>query len=36
MIIGGIVGFILGSLCGVGLMCMIQINASEEDQNENM
>lgn len=34
--IGGIIGFILGALCGVGLMCMIQINASEEDQNENM
>lgn len=34
--IGGIIGFILGALCGIGFMCIFQINASEEDQNENM
>lgn len=36
MLVGGIIGFVLGSMCGVGLMCMLQINASEEDHNENM
>lgn len=36
MILGGIIGFVLGAICGVGLMCLFQINASEEDHNENM
>lgn len=36
MLVGGIIGFVLGAMCGVGLMCMFQINASEEGRDENM
>ena len=36
MILGGIIGFVLGAMCGDGLMCMLQINASEEGRDENM
>lgn len=36
MILVGIIGFVLGTLCGIGLMCMFQINAQEEDHDEDM
>lgn len=36
MLVGGIIGFALGGLCGIGLMCMFQINAQEEDHDEDM
>ena len=36
MLVGGIIGFVLGAMCGVGLMCMFQINTSEEGRDENM
>lgn len=36
MLISGVIGFILGALCGIMLMCILQINRQKEDYNENM
>lgn len=36
MILGGIIGFVLGAICGISSMCLLQINASEEDHDEDM